>query len=58
MLQENLMFGTPETVVGKLKQYEDLGVDAFIYYASMGLDPAVQKRSLQLFIDRVMPEFS
>ena len=58
MLEENLMFGTSETVVGKLKQYEDLGVDAFIYYASMGLDPAVQKRSLQLFIDRVMPEFS
>ena len=58
MLEENLMFGSPETVVGKLKQYEAMGVDAFIYYASMGLDREVQKRSLQLFIDRVMPEFS
>ncbi|HAR50993.1 MAG TPA: LLM class flavin-dependent oxidoreductase, partial [Roseovarius nubinhibens] len=33
-------------------------VDAFIYYASMGLDMAQQKRSLQLFIDRVMPAFA
>ncbi|MEO0328327.1 MAG: LLM class flavin-dependent oxidoreductase [Pseudomonadota bacterium] len=57
MLEENLMFGNPETVIGKLKQYENIGVDAFIYYASMGLDMAVQKRSLQTFINRVMPEF-
>jgi alkanesulfonate monooxygenase SsuD/methylene tetrahydromethanopterin reductase-like flavin-dependent oxidoreductase (luciferase family) len=58
MLEENLVFGTPETVITKLRQYEALGVDAFIYYASMGLDMAVQKRSLQLFIDQVMPEFA
>ena len=58
MLEENLMFGSPETVIGKLKQYQALGVDAFIYYASMGLDMEVQKRSLKLFIDEVMPEFS
>lgn len=58
MLEENLMFGTPETVVEKLKAYERLGVDAFLYYASMGLDMAAQKRSLRLFIDKVMPEFA
>jgi len=58
MLEENLMFGSPGTVITKLKQYQDLGIDAFIYYASMGLDMDVQKRSLQLFIDEVMPEFS
>lgn len=58
MLEENLMFGSPDTVVEKLKRYEALGVDAFIYYASMGLDMAQQKRSLQLFIDEVMPEFA
>lgn len=58
MLEENLIFGSPETVIAKLKQYEALGVDAFIYYASMGLGMAEQKRSLQLFIDRVMPEFA
>ena len=58
MLEENLMFGTPDTVIEKLKAYEALGVDAFIYYASMGLDLERQRRSLKLFIDRVMPEFA
>ena len=57
-LETNLMFGSPETVIGKLSQYEELGVDAFIYYASMGLDMAQQKRSLQMFIDEVMPAFA
>ena len=58
MLEENLMFGDPETVISKLRAYETLGVDAFIYYASMGLDMDVQKRSLQSFITHVMPEFA
>ncbi len=58
MLEENLMFGTPETVVEKLRGYQDMGVDAYIYYASMGLDMEVQKRSLDLFITQVMPEFA
>lgn len=58
MLETNLMFGSPDQVIEKLKKYEALGVDSFIYYASMGLDRGVQKRSMQLFIDHVMPEFS
>ncbi len=57
MLCENLMFGTPDTVIKKLKKYEELGVDEFIYYASMGLDLNEQKKSLQLFCSEVMPEF-
>ena len=58
MLEENLMFGSPDQVVEKLKMYENLGVDAFIYYASMGLDMDRQKRSFNLFCDRVMPAFA
>ncbi len=58
MLEENLMFGSPAQVIEKLKAYEALGVDAFIYYASMGLDMGVQKRSLELFVNEVMPEFA
>jgi alkanesulfonate monooxygenase SsuD/methylene tetrahydromethanopterin reductase-like flavin-dependent oxidoreductase (luciferase family) len=58
MLSENLMFGTPDEVIAKLKRYEELGVDAFIYYASMGLGLAEQKRSLELFCSEVMPAFS
>ena len=58
MLEENLMFGNPDTVVQKLRQYEAVGINSFIYYASMGLDMEVQRRSLRLFIDKVMPQFS
>ncbi|RKF16800.1 LLM class flavin-dependent oxidoreductase [Roseovarius spongiae] len=57
MLEENLMFGTPDQAVKKLQRYRDLGVDEFIYYASMGLGLEEQKRSLRLFCDEVIPEF-
>ena len=58
MLEENLMFGSAEQVVEKLRRYESLGVDAFIYYASMGLGLSEQRRSLELFCERVMPQFA
>lgn len=58
MLTENLMFGTPDMVIEKLKKYEAIGVDSFIYYASLGLGHKEQKRSLELFCDKVMPAFS
>ena len=55
-LEQNLMFGTPDQVVEKLGQYKDLGVDAFIYYASMGLDMPTQRRSFESFVTKVMPQ--
>ncbi len=58
MLEENLMFGDTQTIINKLDRYEAMGVDSYIYYASMGLEMEVQKRSLQLFIDKVMPRYS
>lgn len=58
MLSENLAFGTPDQVIAKLRRYEALGVDSFLYYASLGLGHAEQKRSLRLFIDEVMPAFA
>ena len=58
MLEENLMFGTPDQVTEKLHAYADVGIDAFIYYASMGLDMDQQRRSFSMFIDRVMPQFA
>ena len=56
-LEENLIFGSPAQVIDKLAMYDALGVDGFIYYASMGMDMDQQKRSLGLFIDQVMPAF-
>ena len=58
MLSKNLMFGTPDEVIAKLKSYQALGVDEFIYYASMGLGLKEQKRSLELFIKEVIPAFA
>lgn len=57
MLEENLMFGSPDTVIEKVKKYEAMGVDEYIYYASMGLDMDAQKRSLKLFCDEIIPAF-
>ena len=58
MLHDHLMFGTPDEAIAKLKPYEELGVDAFIYYASLGLGQKEQKRSLELFVDEVIPAFA
>ena len=57
MLEENLLFGSPEIAIEKLKRYQSLGVDSFIYYASMGLDHNEQIKSLELFCDKIMPAF-
>lgn len=58
MLSRNLMFGTPDEVIAKLKAYEAIGVDEFIYYASLGLGHKEQKRSLELFCKHVIPAFA
>jgi alkanesulfonate monooxygenase SsuD/methylene tetrahydromethanopterin reductase-like flavin-dependent oxidoreductase (luciferase family) len=58
MLSTNLMFGTPDEVIAKLRPYQDLGVDQFTYYASLGLGLKEQKRSLELFCKEVIPAFN
>ena len=58
MLEENLLFGSPDTVINKLDRYQRLGVDEFIYYASMGMNMEAQKRSMKLFCDEIIPAFS
>ena len=58
MLHRNLMFGTPDEVITKLRAYEELGVDHFTYYASLGLGMKEQKRSMELFVQEVMPAFA
>lgn len=57
-LRESMVLGAPERVVEQLKAYESLGVDEFCYAGSYGLDPERTTRSLELFVERVMPEFT
>lgn len=56
-LLRNLILGTPDEAIAKLKPYEELGVDYFCYCATYGLPLPEQKKSLRLFIDEVMPAF-
>jgi alkanesulfonate monooxygenase SsuD/methylene tetrahydromethanopterin reductase-like flavin-dependent oxidoreductase (luciferase family) len=56
-VRENMMFGTPDEIVRKIKFYQSCGVDNYCYGASFGLPFEVQKRSLELFISEVMPHF-
>jgi alkanesulfonate monooxygenase SsuD/methylene tetrahydromethanopterin reductase-like flavin-dependent oxidoreductase (luciferase family) len=58
MLEQNLMLGSPDEVIQKLKRYEEIGVDDFVYLASMGLGQKEQKNSLALFCNEVMPAFN
>jgi alkanesulfonate monooxygenase SsuD/methylene tetrahydromethanopterin reductase-like flavin-dependent oxidoreductase (luciferase family) len=56
-LRDNLMFGTPDHVVARIRHYEQLGVDHYCYGASFGLPHDVAMRSLELFGRQVMPHF-
>ncbi|MEA2556806.1 MAG: flavin-dependent trigonelline monooxygenase, oxygenase component [Actinomycetota bacterium] len=53
---ENHVFGTPDQVIAKLRRYEDVGVDFFLY-GSSALNHEEARRSLELFINEVMPAF-
>jgi len=57
-LLANLVAGSPETCVEKLKCYEALGVDHYVMYAAFGADHAATMKSLRLFAERVMPHFA
>jgi len=56
-ISTNHVFGTPDVVVEKLRQYERLGIDHFLYATTPGTDHEFAKESLRLFIDEVMPAF-
>lgn len=57
-IRRNLMFGTPDEVIGKLADYEAAGIDQYSLGLSFNLPFELQKRTLELFIDEVMPVFA
>lgn len=57
-IRRNLMFGTPEEVIEKLLDYEAAGVDQYCLGLSFNLPFELQKQTLRLFIDEVMPFFA
>lgn len=56
-IQRNLVIGTPHQVRERLKAYEALGYDQYSIWIDSLMPFERKKRSLQRFIDRVMPEF-
>ena len=52
-----MIVGTPEEVVEQLKDYERVGVDQFCYSNNYDDDSKRSRRSLELFVERVMPHF-
>ena len=57
-IRRNLMFGTPDEVIEKLMDYEAAGVDQFCLGLSFNLPFELQKRTLRLWIDEIMPAFA
>ena len=56
-LRENLVIGTVDEVVGRLKFYEALGYDQFSLWIDSGMSFARKKASLTRFVEHVMPHF-
>jgi alkanesulfonate monooxygenase SsuD/methylene tetrahydromethanopterin reductase-like flavin-dependent oxidoreductase (luciferase family) len=57
-LRENLVIGTAEQVVHRIKHYEAMGYDQYSFWLDNHMDFERKRRSLQHFIDRVMPSFA
>ncbi len=57
-MRVNNVVGCPELVGQRLKHYQSLGYDEYAFWIDMGMSYSTKKKSLQLFIDEVLPEFS
>lgn len=56
-LHKTAMVGTPDEVSARIKTYEDMGYDEYSYWTDNGMTHEEKKRSLQLFVDEVVPRF-
>jgi len=52
---DNLIFGTPEQVIEKLKVYREHGTDIFLYGQVRGVPHELATRSMKLFTEQVIP---
>ncbi len=58
VLREALVIGTPDTVIERLRRYEAMGYDQYSFWIDNGMPFETKRKSLQLFIDKVMPAFT
>lgn len=57
-IKNDLMIGTSEQIIKRLKHYEALGYDEFSYWTDSGMSREEKETSLRRFIDEVMPAFN
>ncbi|MEO0356756.1 MAG: LLM class flavin-dependent oxidoreductase [Pseudomonadota bacterium] len=57
-IARDLVIGTKQQVIDRLKRYEDLGYDEFSFWIDSGMPIDRKRASLQRFIDDVMPAFT
>jgi alkanesulfonate monooxygenase SsuD/methylene tetrahydromethanopterin reductase-like flavin-dependent oxidoreductase (luciferase family) len=57
-MRKNMLIGTPEQIIERLKAYEALGYDEFSIWVDSHMSFAQKSKSIQLFIDKVLPAFN
>ncbi|GAA6163705.1 LLM class flavin-dependent oxidoreductase [Pelagimonas sp. KU-00592-HH] len=57
-MERDLVIGTPDTVIARLKEYEALGYDEYSFWIDSSMPFERKKASLERFINEVMPAFA
>ncbi|MDP6973870.1 MAG: LLM class flavin-dependent oxidoreductase [Gammaproteobacteria bacterium] len=57
-MRKNSIIGTPEEAIQRIKFCEQLGYDEYSYWVDSSMSFDNKKKSLELFINKVMPEFN
>ena len=56
-MRKNNVVGTPEQVIERLKHFERLGYDEYSFWIDSSMSYDKKRRSLELFINEIMPAF-
>lgn len=56
-LRASLVIGTPDTVIERLERYQSMGYDQYSFWIDNGMPFDKKRKSLELFINEVMPAF-
>ena len=57
VMRKNMVIGTPEQVIERLKKFQALGYDEFSIWVDSHMSFEQKSKSLKLFIDKVLPAF-
>ena len=58
LMRKNLVVGTPDQVIARLKGYESMGYDQYSFWIDSHMSFERKRKSLELFIEQVVPAFA